>query len=454
MESIQSSNANGVNVSYTYDDLNRLSTVVDNRLPGSNPTNYTYDNASNVATVAYPNGLTSTFSYDELNRLTGLSTPPIANYGYTLGLTGNRTGSTELNEATQATGRTLQWGYNGIYQLTNETITGDPANNGNNNGSATYTLDAVGNRTGDTSTFTGFTPVFGSYNLNDQLSGETYDSNGNVTRTANGNNYIYDSENHMISMSNSTTSISMKYDAFGNRVSKTVTNTSGTTTTQYLVEDDVNPTGYPQVLDELSGTIVARTYTYGLQLISQDRIANNALSYYQYDGGGVRQLTNSIGQVTDSYEYDAFGNSFTTQGTTPNNYLYRGEQYDSDLGLYYLRARYYNPATGRFLSRDPLDGQQIDPKTLHKYLYAGGDPANSWDPSGRESQIETINTTSELRSTTEIALEKAFRKQLPKIICTAVIAAIKYYWGKYIPIDSPDDLLEILKDTCKDLFSE
>ena len=131
-----------------------------------------------------------------------------------------------------------------------------------------------------------------------------------------------------------------------------------------------------------------------------------------------------------------------------------GEQFDSDLGLYYLRARYYNPATGRFLSRDPLDGQQIDPKTLHKYLYAGGDPANSWDPSGRESQIETINTTSELRSTTEIALEKAFRKQLPKIICTAVIAAIKYYWGKYIPIDSPDDLLEILKDTCKDLFSE
>jgi len=452
VETIQSSNPNGVNVSYTYDGLNRLSTVVDNRLPSNNTTSYTYDNASNVVTVAYPNGVTSTITYDELNRLTELSTSAsgtqIADYRYTLGLTGNRTNATEKS------GRTLQWGYNGIYQLTNETITGDPANNNGNNGYASYTLDPVGNRTAAPSTFSGFTPVFGSYNLNDQLSGETYDSNGNVTRTANGNNYIYDSENHMISMSNSTTSISMKYDAFGNRVSKTVTNTSGTTTTQYLVEDDVNPTGYPQVLDELSGTIVARTYTYGLQLISQDRIANNALSYYQYDGGGVRQLTNSIGQVTDSYEYDAFGNSFTTQGTTPNNYLYRGEQYDSDLGLYYLRARYYNPATGRFLSRDPLDGQQIDPKTLHKYLYAGGDPANSWDPSGRESQIETINTTSELRSTTEIALEKAFRKQLPKIICTAVIAAIKYYWGKYIPIDSPDDLLEILKDTCKDLFSE
>ena len=60
-----------------------------------------------------------------------------------------------------------------------------------------------------------------------------------------------------------------------------------------------------------------------------------------------------------------------------------GEQYDSDLDLYYLRARYYNPATGRFLSRDPLDGNAVDPQSLHKYLYAGGDPVNSIDPTGK-----------------------------------------------------------------------
>jgi len=61
----------------------------------------------------------------------------------------------------------------------------------------------------------------------------------------------------------------------------------------------------------------------------------------------VRQLTNASGTVTDSYEYDAFGNAFTVSGTTPNNYLYRGEQYDPDLGLYYLRHRYYNPELGK-----------------------------------------------------------------------------------------------------------
>jgi hypothetical protein len=57
-------------------------------------------------------------------------------------------------------------------------------------------------------------------------------------------------------------------------------------------------------------------------------------------------MTNTVGRVTDSYEYDAFGNEFTVSGSTPNEMLYRGEQYDSDLGLYYLRARYYNPAGG------------------------------------------------------------------------------------------------------------
>jgi hypothetical protein len=54
------------------------------------------------------------------------------------------------------------------------------------------------------------------------------------------------------------------------------------------------------------------------------------------------------------------------------------------LGLYYLRARYYNPNTGRFLSRDPEDGNAKVPATLHKYLYVGGDPVNWIDPTGRD----------------------------------------------------------------------
>jgi RHS repeat-associated protein len=391
VETIVSSNPHGVSAAYTWDDQNRLSTVVDGNLPGQNTTTYSYDDASNVATVKIPNGLTSTFTYDALNRLTELSTStsPITDYKYTLGATGIRTNATEQS------GRAIQWSYDNIYRLNGETITGDPANNNGDNGSASYTLDPVGNRTAETSSLSGINPIAGTYNANDQLtSSESYDLNGNTTQTANGNQYTYDSENHLIKMVNGSTVVNLIYDAFGNRVAKTV----NSVTTQYLV-DDLNPTGYPQVMEELTGPIgsgvVTRQYTYGLQRISENlspSVTGNSTwtpSFYGYDGfGSVRQLTNSSGVVTDSYEYDAFGNSFTKTGTTPNNYLYRGEQYDQDLGLYYLRARYYNPLTGRFLSRDPLDGDATAPKTLHKYLYAGGDPVNGWDPSGREDVEE------------------------------------------------------------------
>jgi len=67
---------------------------------------------------------------------------------------------------------------------------------------------------------------------------------------------------------------------------------------------------------------------------------------------------------------------------------YRGEQFDADLGLYYLRARYYNPNTGRFMSRDPEGGRPLNVRALHRYLYAGGDPANRIDPTGRVDLAE------------------------------------------------------------------
>jgi RHS repeat-associated protein len=273
----------------------------------------------------------------------------------------------------------VNWSYDGIYRLTNETIASDPSQV---NGSVAYGLDPVGNRLSDTSSLAGINSGSFGYNADDEVNTETYDNNGN-TLSAGGKNFTYDAENHLTGMNVGGAVVSIVYDAFGNRVAKTVNGV----TTQYLVEDDVNPTGYPQVLDELTGGAVTRTYTYGLQRISENQVADGAWtpSFYGYDGGGnVRQLTNVSGSVTDTYEYDAFGNKINSTGTTPNNYLYRAEQYDSDLGLYYLRARYYNPLTGRFLSRDPEDGKAFDPASLHKYVYAGGDPLNVIDPSGRD----------------------------------------------------------------------
>jgi len=132
--------------------------------------------------------------------------------------------------------------------------------------------------------------------------------------------FTYDSENHLMTMATAGRSVGLVYDAFGNRVAKTANGV----TTQYLIEDDKNPTGLPQVFDELTSGAVTRTYTYGLQRISEYQPISNVwtASFYGYDGGGsVRQLTNSAGAVTDTYEYDAFGDHWTVEGTTPNNML-------------------------------------------------------------------------------------------------------------------------------------
>jgi len=101
----------------------------------------------------------------------------------------------------------------------------------------------------------------------------------------------------------------------------------------------------------------------------------------------TRQLTDASGNVTDTYTYDAFGLLINRSGATENNYLYTGEQYDPNIGFYYLRARYYNPSIGRFLTMDTWPGSMFEPMSLHKYLYCHGSPVNNWDPSGKDKTL-------------------------------------------------------------------
>jgi hypothetical protein len=143
-------------------------------------------------------------------------------------------------------------------------------------GTLTYGLDPVGNRQSLASTVTGINQQSASYNVNDQALANTYDANGN-TLGANGNSYGYDSMDRMTSFNNG--SVKMVYDGDGNRVAKTV----GGVTTQYLV-DELNPTGLPQVMDEVvKSGIAQRTYLYGLRRISQTQVASQTISFYGYD---------------------------------------------------------------------------------------------------------------------------------------------------------------------------
>ena len=134
-----------------------------------------------------------------------------------------------------------------------------------------------------------------------------------------------------------------------------------------------------------------RQYTYGNAIISQRQLLSGSwtASFYATDGhGNVRQLTNESGIVTDTYTYDAFGKVIAGTGTTPNVYLYNGERFDADLGLYHLRARSYEPDRGRFTTMDPHPGQINEPVSLHKYLYANADPINFRDPTGMATLTE------------------------------------------------------------------
>ena len=395
----------GLGVTYSYDALNRLSTVHENN---TGTTSYTYDNVGNLASMTYPNGVVHTYTYDTRNRLTNLgvnnSSGPIESYAYTLDAAGHRTSVTELS------GRTVNYTYDNLYRLASETIANG---SGGQNGTISYTYDPVGNRQQMTSTVPAIPAGMYNYDANDRLTPDVYDADGNTTNSG-GLGYVYDFENHLIQQGGLT----IVYDGDGNRVQKTVAGV----TTKYLV-DDLNPTGYAQVTAESSPANLSLGYVYGLEQIARYRTYYNPSIttekiYYAHDGhGSVRALTNATGGVTDTYDYDAFGNLIHSTGSTPNFYLFAGEQYDPDLHLYYNRARYLNTNTGRFWTMDPFEGSVSDSFSLHKYLYASADPIDRVDPSGLDD-LFTVTAELPARETVD-----TITTVQPQVAATATVAA-------------------------------
>ena len=202
------------------------------------------------------------------------------------------------------------------------------------------------------------------------------------------------------------------------------TNATDKKTTIYLVEQ-YNHTGYTQVLEEApyekadpdiaTDTPASRiTYTIGDDVITQAKAVYNGgdptdpanwtfndPQHQLYDGhGSTRQLvTSSVPNTTivDDFSYDGYGvllqdeDNFPPNGTQnpgkvaqqATNLLYAGEHFDTDSQNYYLRARWYNPLSGRFNRMDPYAGNNQDPQSLHKYLYCHANPINNIDPSGK-----------------------------------------------------------------------
>ena len=354
-------------VTYSYDADNRLSAVTDWL---KRNTSYAYDPVSNLAGITYPNTVSSTLAYDAANRLTGISDS--ANsvayrvLAYTLDKVGNRAAVTDGGTATKYT-------YNALNELLSA-ATGTAK--------TSWIYDPVGNRTKQTApkgVVTNYT-----YDSDDRLltAGSatfTYDNNGNrLTESGSSGTttYSYDPSNRLLSVVSPSGTSSFTYDGDGNRVTQTVP--SGT----YSYVNDTN-VALPVVVNE-NGPDGAIDYGYGLSLLESSSSAFNY--FYNFDAlGSVSNLTDSTGTVQETYSYDAWGNALTASGKvgTQNKFRFAGQALDPASGLYFLRARYYDQTSGRFLSKDPLAGIAALPLTTHRYIYAGNNPVRFVDPTGQ-----------------------------------------------------------------------
>jgi RHS repeat-associated protein len=358
----------GKMMSYGYDSANRLGQVTDWI---ARTTTYAYDAANNLKGIAYPNRAGISFSYDPANRLTKVVNSsagvPLFSFGYSLDAAGNRTGLS-------VNGVLTKFSYDPLNQLTSAQAGSLKSN---------WTYDVAGNRIQQVLS-TGTTRFF--YDAADRLlsAGSAsfgYDANGNrvsarKTQTASPIAFRYDAANRLVAVTGGPAISAFAYDGDGNRVSQSI----GTAT--YAYTNDV-AASLPVVLAETGpdGTI---SYGYGLNLLEAS--GSNFNYFYHYDGlGSVVALTGITGVPEAAYVYDAWGNTLaavTDSAGVKNKFRFTGEPLDPGTGLYFLRARYYDPSIGQFPTRDPVAGLAFQPQTFSRYLYSFSNPMRYADHSG------------------------------------------------------------------------
>ena len=387
--------------SYEYDGEMRLTKVKET---GEETVSYTYDRNGNKKSETLANGVVSTYDYNNANRIVKLvnkkGNSTISSYEYSYYLDGS-----DACKKTTENGiiETTEYEYDGLKRLTNEAV-----KKGSNTDTYSYEYDDYGNRSKMTATGTedyvteyNYNNAQGKYtallqkevktvekeenpldlNSNVKQTVYTYDANGNqITKTAEGKTETntYDGLNQLIGFTDGETTASYKYNASGLRYEKTV---NGETINHVW---DGNKQIVADVID--NQFYEADCYIRGTNLVAKYNYWNGDKSEYTYytqnAHGDVVNLTDKDGNITKSYRYDAFGVEKNIDENDTNAFRYCGEYYDKETATVYLRARYYNPSTGRFISRDSFAGKNEDPLSLNKYTYCHNNPIISIDPSG------------------------------------------------------------------------
>jgi RHS repeat-associated protein len=286
---------------------------------------------------------------------------------YTYSNTGNRL----TNQVSDAAGpiRTEQYGYDELSRLTSVNY-GDGESQG-------YAFDPMGNRL--SKTVNGVTESY-TYNPANMLltrgaSSYTNDSNGN-TLTGGGRTNTWDGQNRLIECTFGTTTTSHTYGTDGLR-RRTV---QGTNTTDFVLD------GQNVVRTFLNGQL-DKTYLHGPRGPEYERAGSNAPVWYLYDGlGSVLGTVREDGTFESTRKYDVYGAVRSSTGGSGTKHKFvgsLGHPDEEETGLIYMRARWMDPVTGRFVSEDPAqDGNNW-------FSYAEGRPTVLRDPDGKTSQAET-----------------------------------------------------------------
>ena len=380
---------------------------------------YAYDNAGNLISVTEPNGVKTTYTYDELDRLTSVKVTSaggqlISSDTYTLDDLGRRVADDGFQLQTDGTLDEVRvsWAYDALGRLVEEASTDITGERPELSYTTTYSYDLVGNiLTEATTTSAGTVTTTFTYNGDDELveaessSGSatdyTYDANGSLIETmVDGQiaaTYSYDLQNRMDGSTTYSTnsagqliavSGTYTYDPAGNLVKQVTTvaveGVMQSSNEEQFLNDPKNGTGTTQPIEvqNSQGTPLV-TYIWGAQALFQ--VGSDGQSQYLIqDGlGSTRLLTDATGQITVRYDYTAYGDAVGFDpSTAATSLLYAGERYDATTGQYDLGSRTYNPETMRFNERDSFSGDTGTPQSLNKYAYVQGDPVNETDPTG------------------------------------------------------------------------
>ena len=218
----------------------------------------------------------------------------------------------------------------------------------------------------------------------------TYDANGNLTSAVDSVKkeelrYQYDPLGQLVSYQakkDGSVVLDQKnsYNGDGQRISRT----EGKKETAYFYQN-----GTLLMSEDGSGNLESFYYL-GVSanpLAVMSKASDGTKNYYTYQKdiqGSTQAVTNKNGSCVEWYSYTDFGETtiHEEQNGFENVICYTGGVYDESTSLYYLNARYYDPETGRFLSRDTYRGEAEKPDTLHLYLYCANNPVNYVDPSG------------------------------------------------------------------------